>query len=315
VRYWWVNQNKTHEQEQTGGYLWSPKTNSKDAYNQFYENMKHVTPGDLVFCYWDGSLQAYGIVESPCYEAPRPMEFGAAGRSWSENGHKVNVVFRPIDPPLVPKAHFDTIGPLLPEKYSPLHRSTGSGLQSVYLAELPESLGLLLLSLTKQSEDAADNQREAVAAPEISAARAVLEEVAGRRSLGQGYGLSPAQRKAVEDRAMDVARKYYEEADWIVEDVHKTRSYDLICRRAGQELHVEVKGTTGLGEKILLPKNEVAHAQQQYPNVALFVVYGIKLSAQDQPAAAGGTVLLLYPWNINEGQLEALAFSYALPKR
>jgi hypothetical protein len=50
VRYWWVNQNKTHEQEQAGGYLWSPKTNRNGAYNQFYENMKQVTPGDLVFC-------------------------------------------------------------------------------------------------------------------------------------------------------------------------------------------------------------------------------------------------------------------------
>lgn len=315
VRYWWVNQNKTHDQEQAGGYLWSPTANSNGAYNQFYENMKHVTPGDLVFCYWDRSLQAYGIVESPCYEAPRPTEFGEAGRSWAANGHKVNVVFRPIEPPLVPKSHFSAIGPLLPEKYSPLHRSTGAGLQSVYLAELPEPLGLLLLSLAAQGKDAEANQREAAAAPEVSAARAVLEEVAGRRPSGQGFGLSAAQRTAVEVRAMDLARKYYEQERWIVEDVHKTHSYDLVCRRDGQELHVEVKGTTGFGEKILLPKNEVAHAQTQYPNVALFIVHGIELSAQTPPEASGGTVLLLHPWRIDQGQLEPLAFSYVVPKQ
>jgi hypothetical protein len=215
---------------------------------------------------------------------------------------------------LVPKTHFSAIAPLLPEKYSPVHRSTGAGLQSVYLAELSEPLGLLLLSLTEQGKDAAANQREAAAAPEVSAARAVLEEVAGRRPSGQGFGLSAAQRKAVEDRAMELAQKYYEQEHWTVEDVHKTRSYDLVCRRDGQELHVEVKGTTGLGEKVLLPRNEVAHAQKQHPDVALFVVHGIKLTSQNPPVASGGTVLLLHPWHIEQGQLEPLAFSYTLPR-
>jgi len=106
VRYSWVNQNRTHKQEQIGRYLWSPKTKRDGAYNQFYENLKHVTPGDLVFCYWDGSLRAYGVVESPYYEAPRPVEFGEAGSSWAQNGYKINVVFRPIDLPLSPRAHF-----------------------------------------------------------------------------------------------------------------------------------------------------------------------------------------------------------------
>jgi hypothetical protein len=76
VRYWWVNQNRTDEQEQAGGYLWSPKTKRNSAYNQFYENMKHVAPGDLVFCCWGSSLRACGIIGSPSYEAPRPTGVG-----------------------------------------------------------------------------------------------------------------------------------------------------------------------------------------------------------------------------------------------
>jgi hypothetical protein len=317
VKYWWVNQNKTHEQEQTGGYLWSPKTNSKGAYNQFYENLKYVASGDLVFCYWDGALRAYGIAQAPYHEARRPAEFGEAGNAWDENGYRINVAFRPIDPPVQPKAHFDAIGPLLPEKYSPLHRPTGRGLQAVYLAHLPDPLGVLLLSLVEGRDDiieAATTQGEATSAPEVSTARVALAELAGRRAQGQGFGLSPDERKAVEARAMEVAAKYYEDEGWIVEDVHKTRSYDLIIQRNGEEVHVEVKGTTGLGQKILLPKNEVAHARRQHPNTALFVVHGIKLDGGNPPIATGGTVWLLCPWDVDQGQLEPLAYSYVLPK-
>ena len=35
MRYWWVNQNQTHRQEQAGGYLWSPKRNTNGAKNPF----------------------------------------------------------------------------------------------------------------------------------------------------------------------------------------------------------------------------------------------------------------------------------------
>jgi hypothetical protein len=317
VRYWWVNQSKTHEQEQKGGYLWSPKANRNGAYNQFYENMKHVTPGDLVFCYWDGLLQACGIVASPYSEAPRPKEFGDAGKAWADDGYQVDVSFRPIDPPVSPKVHWELIRPVLPENYSPLNRSSGAGLQNVYLAELPDSLGQLLLSLVANRDDivsAAAAQAEAAVAPEVAAAIAAVDNAAGRPGSGQGFGLSPAARKAVEDRAMQVATKHYEEEGWHVVDVSKKRSYDLVCQRDGQELRVEVKGTTGLGEKILLPRNEVSHAREHYPKVVLFVVHGITLSKATPPEATGGMVRLVYPWDVNQGQLEALAFSYVLPK-
>jgi hypothetical protein len=51
MRYWWVNQNQTYQAEVAGGYMWSPKRNNNGARNQFYENMRAVVPGDLVFSY------------------------------------------------------------------------------------------------------------------------------------------------------------------------------------------------------------------------------------------------------------------------
>lgn len=49
MRHWWVNQNQTFEQETRGGYLWSPKRNANDHGNPFYEFMREVATGDIVF--------------------------------------------------------------------------------------------------------------------------------------------------------------------------------------------------------------------------------------------------------------------------
>lgn len=64
MSYWWVNQKQTHRHEIAGGYLWSPKRRADDTRNQFYENMKVVAPGDVVFCYWETAIRAQGMVRS-----------------------------------------------------------------------------------------------------------------------------------------------------------------------------------------------------------------------------------------------------------
>jgi len=69
MRYWWVNQNQTYKQELGGGYLWSPKRNANGARNPFYESMREVAPGDLVFSFVDTRIAAVGIAESYCYES------------------------------------------------------------------------------------------------------------------------------------------------------------------------------------------------------------------------------------------------------
>jgi hypothetical protein len=55
-----------------------------------------------------------------------------------------------LETPLHPKSHIARIRPLLPKKYSPLRKS-GDGIQSVYLAEVPAGLAILLLELLGQA--------------------------------------------------------------------------------------------------------------------------------------------------------------------
>lgn len=109
--------------------------------------MREVAPGDVVFSYWNTAIRAYGTLRSFGYDAPKPDEFGSAGRNWSQIGYRADVDYVLLDRPLVPREHWGLLQPLLPERYSPLHLETGKGLQSVYLAELPRVLGTILWEL------------------------------------------------------------------------------------------------------------------------------------------------------------------------
>lgn len=42
-------------------YLWSPKRNSKGARSPFYESMREVSPGDLIFSFVDTRIHAIGM--------------------------------------------------------------------------------------------------------------------------------------------------------------------------------------------------------------------------------------------------------------
>jgi putative restriction endonuclease len=139
MRYWWVNQNQTYRQELGGGYLWSPKRNANDVRNPFYEFMREVAPGDIIFSFVDTRIFAIGVAESYCYESPKPEEFGGAGRNWEAIGWRVRVRFTNIVNRIRPKDHIGFLRPLLPSPYSPLQLN-GNGIQSVYLTYLPEAL-------------------------------------------------------------------------------------------------------------------------------------------------------------------------------
>src|SRR3546814_4439613 len=74
MRYWWVNQNQTYRHEVPGGYLWSPKRNRNGGRNPFYDFMREVAPGDVVFSFSDTYIKAIGIAGSHAYESPKPRE-------------------------------------------------------------------------------------------------------------------------------------------------------------------------------------------------------------------------------------------------
>lgn len=125
--------------------MWSPKANSNGSLNHFYETMREVSQGDIVFSFKNRRIMAMGIALGSARTCPKPAEFGSSGANWNNVGWRVDVAFKVLDNTLEPRKHMSLLSPLLPKRYSPL-RADGTGNQ-MYLAEIPEILARALMSL------------------------------------------------------------------------------------------------------------------------------------------------------------------------
>lgn len=141
---WWVSQNQSYKYESRDGYIWSPKVNRNDSRNHFYDNMRLVKPGDLIFSYASSRLVSLGVIKSCARTAAIPEDH-ITSNSWSNEGWKVDVEYNELTNKISPTEHFNSIKPLLPEKYGPLN-SSGQGNQA-YLFAIPHALCELLVSL------------------------------------------------------------------------------------------------------------------------------------------------------------------------
>ncbi|MDG9930342.1 MULTISPECIES: hypothetical protein [unclassified Pseudomonas] len=149
--FWWVNHKQTSRVELAEGYIWSPREKKGGVRNQAYINLTLVRPGDIIISYAETLIKAIGVARDSYVDAPKPTEYGSAGETWSEMGWKVPVTWTYLSPPIRPKDHLPQIAELLPEKYSPLQRTSGDGNQSIYLAAISTELGELVLGLAGQS--------------------------------------------------------------------------------------------------------------------------------------------------------------------
>lgn len=162
--------------------MWSPKFKKNGARNEFYDNMLEVQPNDVVFSFCDTLIKAVGVATGVATTAPKP-DFGSTGESWSKEGWLVPVEFKELTNPLRPKDHMQQLRPHLPEKYSPIQIS-GNGIQSVYLAVLPDDLAMHIISLLGKTYDSAIH--ELLERVGMNNAEDALEEsIKGRTDIGQ----------------------------------------------------------------------------------------------------------------------------------
>lgn len=148
MRFWWVNHKQTFEKEVSGHYIWCPKHKKDGTRNHFYETLREVQRGDLVFSFASAHLQAVGVAKLPCYSCPRPNEFGKIGEAWDQRGWRVDVQFQRFQQPLRVASVADQLAPLLPVKYSPV-RPNGHGNQVAYLAEISRAMARRILDLSE----------------------------------------------------------------------------------------------------------------------------------------------------------------------
>jgi ribosomal protein L37AE/L43A len=132
---------------------------------------------------------------------------------------------------------------------------------------------------------------------------------------GQGFGLSAEQRRAVELRAMSVVEDMYIAEGWAMKDTSATQPFDFLATRGNQKRYIEVKGTSGLGESVMLTHSEVDHAHKYPADTALVVVVGIVLTqAAGKWRGDGGRISnRLDPWTPEPERLFATEYRYSVP--
>jgi len=131
---------------------------------------------------------------------------------------------------------------------------------------------------------------------------------------GQGFGLSQAERRAVELRAMQVARALYEGTGWDVIDKSSSQPFDLLATKGSSKRFIEVKGTTGEGLSVILTQGEVNHVRSNGASSALVIVSGIVLEKSNGHwQAQGGTITTHEdPWALVETNLSATQYRYEI---
>jgi hypothetical protein len=145
---------------------------------------------------------------------------------------------------------------------------------------------------------------------------AVVDLAAGRprRGAGQGFLVSVEMRQVLERHAMDAAIAWYSSQGWECEDVSRRESYDLRCRRQGTVLHVEVKGTTTVGDRVIVTRGEVDEARRLAPDTELFVLADVHLTTAPDGVvvAAGGRRRVSSAWGMDSDALVPLGFELRL---
>lgn len=132
---------------------------------------------------------------------------------------------------------------------------------------------------------------------------------------GQGFRTSLQARRAVELHAMATVRVALESEGWSVTDMSLSESYDLLGKRDVELCHVEVKGTVGSGERVIVTRAEVAFARRNPGTMRLAVVSEIMLVPGGAKAlvAEGGRLRMIAPWMPEDMDLEAISFFCAVP--
>ncbi|MGW6173691.1 protein NO VEIN domain-containing protein [Arthrobacter sp. NPDC055138] len=120
-------------------------------------------------------------------------------------------------------------------------------------------------------------------------------------------------KKAIEMQAVRQAIVHYEAAGYTVEDVGAYRSYDLEAVRGDEVRHVEVKGSQGHVQKVILTRNEVTHANE-FGRTDLVVVAEIEWERhKDGSIATDDGLMSVYPdWRPSLENLLPLSYEYFL---
>jgi len=134
-----------------------------------------------------------------------------------------------------------------------------------------------------------------------------------QRKTSQGFQTDQAKKDATEARAMEVAKEYYESKGYKVKDCSMQRGlgYDYLCSKTKEVIEVEVKGTTGNLDKVIITRNELNNALDSMNRTDLFIVYSINFEiTKEKVNGVNGMTHVVKHWKPKKQDLEPLTFNY-----
>ncbi|CAL9301517.1 protein NO VEIN domain-containing protein [Streptomyces sp. SudanB182_2057] len=322
-RYWLEITNR----EDIGTNLLAPQVDDRGKEYWSYALVREVRPGDLVL-HWDKNhgpgVVGYSRVQGEAFASTITWQSrGTYGRHRSMSGpepaweaplggyrrlrHPVTQArLREIEPTirslrerLAEVAAGPLYFPFALSKSRPLRAAQGylTKLPRALVEELPELRELRQLAISRPHES------ETPVLPSTSPSNL-------RKPTGYGRQRDAKRRQAVERYAMDLVLDHFRSLGYQVEDVGDHSPWDITARRNGNEIHIEVKGSTVTREAIDLTEGEVRHAEGV--PTCLVVIDEIQLG--DDLRCRGGRWRTWNDWVPVREELVATAYRHPLPE-
>lgn len=95
----YVFQGITYDEEEAGGYVWSPQLTKNGKKNAGFTNMTKIKKGDFVLHNKNSHVVAISVAKSDCYEYEQPSELseGVTNDKWNREGYRVDLQYFPFD--------------------------------------------------------------------------------------------------------------------------------------------------------------------------------------------------------------------------
>ncbi len=223
--YWVYKCNdKNREYQRTFG-DWAEVFESTEAQwwgtTRIVPELAHAKVGDTVIAYQTDRNELVGVARVVAWEPEGKHKWLVL-----KPVHRIGVKVRPLKEANTKVARIPALQPGQIRTLYPISRADA--------LLLLRAAGLRLQEVSSESEDNAE-----------------------RSVQGAGFG-TPEQNKLVEQAAVKHVTRYFRNQDWSVYNVSsENRGYDLLCKRSGEQRHVEVKGARGEGQQFIVTAREL----------------------------------------------------------
>lgn len=322
-RFWLEITNRTD----LGTDLWAPQLDDGGREYWSYSLVNHVRPGDFVL-HWSKqagpAIVAYSHVSgTPQTSAVTWQSRGAYGRQRPSSGEEAGWLaplsgFRMLRSPItleglrgledqIRQVHEDLAQLLIGPLYFPFVFSDRRPLRATqgYLTKFPYRLVAVISELSEMRD---------LARTEPGEPRQSRQSESNRQTLHGGRQTDTELRRAIERHAVEIVAELYRHEGYDVQDVGDRKSWDITAHRDAEEIHIEVKGSTGARDGVDLTEGEVRNAED-HQQTDLVVVDSINWTrTTDGFTCNGGRMRRWKSWVPDRSVLIPTSYCYPLPR-